>query len=32
VYYSIIDSEWPEIKGGLEQKLARRYPGKLEAR
>jgi RimJ/RimL family protein N-acetyltransferase len=32
VYYSIIDSEWPEIKAGLEAKLARRYPMKLEVR
>jgi RimJ/RimL family protein N-acetyltransferase len=32
VYYSIIDSEWPEVKAGLEEKLTRRYPMKLEVR
>lgn len=25
VYFSIIDSEWPAVKAGLEEKLARRY-------
>lgn len=27
VYYSIIDSEWPEVKAALEEKLSRRYQG-----
>jgi RimJ/RimL family protein N-acetyltransferase len=27
VYFSIIDREWPEVKAGLEEKLARRYEG-----
>ncbi|HEX8137091.1 MAG TPA: GNAT family protein [Pyrinomonadaceae bacterium] len=26
VYFSIIDTEWPEVKAGLEEKLARPYP------
>jgi RimJ/RimL family protein N-acetyltransferase len=26
VYFSIIDSEWPAVKAGLEEKLARTYP------
>jgi N-acetyltransferase len=25
VYFSIIDTEWPEVKAGLEEKLSRRY-------
>src|SRR5688572_11330615 len=29
VYYSIIDTEWPGVKAGLEEKLARLYPVKL---
>lgn len=26
VYYSVIDSEWPAVKAGLEEKLSRRAP------
>ncbi|HYY59543.1 MAG TPA: GNAT family protein, partial [Pyrinomonadaceae bacterium] len=26
VFFSIIDTEWPEVKAGLEEKLARPYP------
>jgi N-acetyltransferase len=26
VYFSIINTEWPEVKAGLEEKLARPYP------
>ena len=26
VYFSVIDSEWPAVKAGLEEKLARTYP------
>ena len=28
VYYSILDSEWPAVKAGLEEKLARPWQGK----